>query len=327
MKVETYKLKLDGIIEVQFLNYGGIIKSLRVPNRMGMMDDVVLGLDHAEEYLNPHPYFGAIIGRYGNRIHQGKFRLNGQNYQVSVNNGDHSLHGGVRGFDKVFWEVSPGSLNSYTLQYTSPDGEEGFPGELKVKVTYSVTSLRELVIDYEATTSKATPLNLTNHTYFNLTGDPHKNILGHELWIDADRYTEVDQHLIPTGELLKVTGPMDFLKPKLIGLDIDKTSSGYDHNYVLNQVTGNRARARVYEPRSGRVMEVFTTEPGIQFYSGNFLDGSLHGKKNVPYQKHYGFCLETQHFPDSPNQPHFPSTILSPGERFSSRTIYRFLTH
>lgn len=326
-KIETYNISIPNEIEMTFLNYGGIIQSLKVPDRFGVMQDVVLGFENVNQYLEAHPYFGAIVGRFANRIGHGKFQIAGKSYQLGINNSPHSIHGGFKGFDKAFWDVHTNNeKNSYTLSYQSPDGEEGYPGSLRVRVTYTLTTLRELIIDYDAVTTKPTPVNLTSHSYFNLTGNFSENILGHELWSEAQSYLEVDSTQLPTGEILPVNDAMDFRTQKPIGLDIDKVSGGYDHNYILGPSNLTRARARVYEPKSGRILEVFTSEPGMQFYTGNFLDGTLRGKKKLPIQKYQGLCLETQHFPDSPNHPHFPSTVLSPNEHFSSRTIYRFRT-
>lgn len=325
MKIETYELKIPGEIEITFLNYGGIIQKLVVPDSNGNMDDVVLGFDNPEDYTGPHPYFGALVGRYANRIAKGKFRLNEKTYQLQINNGPNALHGGLRGFDRVFWNVTknPDGL-SYTLKHESPHMNEGYPGKLSVEVTYTVTRGRELVIDYKAVTDRPTPINLTNHSYFNLGGVHRETILDHELWINADAITAVDGNLIPTGELLSTRDAFDFREHKRIGIDITKVPAGYDHNYVLNHAPLYDPKARLIDPDSGRMMEVFTTEPGLQFYSGNFLDGTLKGKNEVHYKKHHGLCLETQHFPDSPNHPHFPSTILTPEGPYFSKTIYKF---
>ncbi len=322
-------------LEVRAMTYGGIIVSLKVPDRNGKLDDVTLGFDSLDGYLGGHPYFGAIIGRYGNRIGKAKFTLDGVEYKLPVNNGPNSLHGGNKGFDKVVWQAEPfDKPDSVGVVFTrtSPDGEEGYPGNLQVKVTYSLTDKNELIFDYEATTDKATPVNLTNHTYFNLAGPGMRDILGHDMMINADSFTPVDSTLIPTGEIKSVEGtPFDFRKPTPIGARIDaddqqiKYGPGYDHNFVLNKKDAELSlAARVVEPTTGRVMEVLTTEPGVQFYSGNFLDGTLTGKGGHIYRRRYGFCLETQHFPDSPNKPDFPSTILRPGKTYTSRTVYKF---
>ncbi len=323
-------------------NYGGIVRSLDVPDRNGNPADVVLGYASVAEYLETTPYFGAIVGRYGNRIAKGRFTLDGREYQLAVNNNNiNHLHGGLKGFDKVIWDAEPymdADGVSLKLTYLSKDGEEGYPGNLKCTVIYTLTKNNELKIDYEATTDKPTVLNLTNHSYFNLAGQGNGDILGHEVMINADHITPVDETLIPTGELRPVKGtPFDFTTPHKIGERIDQTSDeqirfggGYDHNFVLNK-KGNELSlaARVYEPTSGRVMEVYTTEPGVQFYTGNFLDGTIVGKEGKVYKRRYGFCLETQHFPDSPNKqdnPKFPSVVLRPGQKFTSQTIYRFST-
>jgi aldose 1-epimerase len=315
-------------MQVDFINYGGIITSIKVPDREGHFSDVVLGFENPEYYIDDHPYFGALIGRYGNRIAKGKFTLHGKTYTLAVNNGPNHLHGGLKGFDKKFWNIEEKSHNSYLLSYLSVDGEEGYPGTLSVEVTYTLTDDNEIKIIYSATSDKPTHVNLTNHTYFNLTGDNKIPILDHEIMINADQFTVVDKDLTPTGQLRHVKGSeMDFTSPKKIGQDILKVKEGggYDHNFVLRDWNGKlKQAATLYEPVSGRFLEVLTTEPGLQFYSGNFLDGTLVGKDNDVYQKHDGLCLETQHYPDSPNHHDFPSTILKPGEVYSSTTIYKF---
>jgi aldose 1-epimerase len=287
--------------------------------------------------LAPPPYFGAIIGRYGNRIGQARFKLDGVEYKLAKNNGENSLHGGTRGFDKVLWavkDISSGGVPALELKYLSKDGEEGYPGNLDSTVTYTWTDARELKIDYAATTDKDTVLNLTNHSYFNLAGEGEGDVLAHEVMIDADRFTPVDAGLIPTGELKPVEGtPFDFRKPAAIGGRIDgddqqlKFGGGYDQNWVLNhpRTTTPALAARVTEPKTGRVMEVLTTQPGLQFYTGNFLDGKFKGKSGKPYVRRGGFCMETQHFPDSPNKPQFPTTVLKPGGKYQSSTVYRFV--
>ncbi|MCK4305568.1 MAG: galactose mutarotase [Candidatus Eisenbacteria sp.] len=327
--VHLYTLRNANGMQVEITNYGGIVTSLLVPDRDGNLGDVVLGFDDLQSYLAGHPYFGALVGRYGNRIAKGRFTLDGKEYELATNNGPNHLHGGIAGFDKVVWNAELGESQEgayLKLTYVSSDGEEGYPGIFSTAVSYTVTNQNELKISYEATTDKATPVNLTHHSYFNLAGAGAGDALGNILAILADRYTVVDETLIPTGELRDVTGtPMDFRKPTAIGERINEVKGGYDHNYVLNSGGGKLAlAATVYEPKSGRFMEVFTTEPGIQFYSGNFLDGTITGKESKVYQKHYGFCLEAQHFPDSPNQPGFPSTILRPGETYKQLTIYKF---
>jgi aldose 1-epimerase len=293
------------------------------------MGDIVLGHDSLEGYLKSSPYFGCIVGRYGNRIAKGRFTLDGVEYKLAANNGPNHLHGGFKGFDKVVWaaqSVSEQGARGVKFNYLSPDGEEGYPGNLLVRVTYLLTDRNELSIRYEAETDKATPVNLTQHSYFNLAGQGEGDILGHELTLDAPSYTPVDEGLIPTGQIADVAGtPFDFTKPAVIGAWIAQVPGGYDHNYVLGSGGGKLApAARVSEPRSGRVMEIATTEPGIQFYAGNFLDGTITGKSGKVYNKHYGFCLETQHFPDSPNRPGFPSTILRPGLKYHSLTVHTF---
>lgn len=333
--VELYTLKNSKGMEARIINYGGIIVSLKVPDRSGKFDDVVLGFESLEGYLKEHPYFGALIGRYGNRIGKGQFTLNGVIYKLARNNGENHLHGGLKGFDKVLWkarELAGKQGAAIELSYLSKDGEEGYPGNLSATVTYTVTEANELRIDYLATTDKDTVVNLTNHAYFNLAGQGEGDILGHRMMIAADRFTPVDAGLIPTGELLSVAGtPLDFRQPHAIGERIGadhpqlKFGQGYDHNFVLNGAAGTlRLAARVTEPKSGRVMEVLTTEPGVQFYSGNFLDGTLRGKAGKVYKHRYGFCLETQHFPDSPNKPNFPTAVLKPGARYQTWTVYRF---
>ncbi|WP_185816901.1 aldose epimerase family protein [Hymenobacter metallilatus] len=330
-EVQLYTLSNAHGLKVSITNYGGTITSLLVPDKAGKPGEVVLGFNSVSGYQSPEflksgPYFGALIGRYGNRIARGKFTLDGKEYTLAKNNGENTLHGGKKGFDKVVWQAEPGtSAEGQTLKltYLSKDGEEGYPGNLRVTVVYTLTADDALKIDYSATTDKATPVNLTNHAYFNLSGG--KDVLGHEVTIAADRYNVVDAGLIPTGELRPVKGtPFDFTTPHTIGERIAQVPGGYDHNWLLNQTTGLHPAATVYEPTTGRTMEVTTTEPGLQFYTGNFLDGTLKGANNQTYGKHAGFCMETQHFPDSPNQPTFPSTILKPGQTLQSSTVYKF---
>jgi len=322
-------------MEVRAMTYGGIVVSLRVPDRQGRLDDVVLGYESAAAYAKNDPYFGAIIGRYGNRIAKGRFTLDGKTYELATNNGPNHLHGGIKGFDKVMWKGDPFQNDAgagVIFTYTSPDGEEGYPGTLKVRVTYTLTNKSELEVDYHATTDKPTIVNLTQHSYFNLAGQGTRDILDHRLRLNADRFTPVDAALIPTGELAPVEGtPLDFRQPSAIGARIDqdnqqlKNGTGYDHNWVLNGTgSGLHLAARVVEPTTGRTLEVSTTEPGVQFYTGNFLDGTITGKQGRVYKRRYGFCLETQHFPDSPNEPKFPSTILRQGEEYVSRTVMAF---
>jgi len=332
--VEIYTLTNANGLEMHVITYGGIITSLKVPDRTGHLDDVVLGFDTLDGYLKDPPYFGALVGRYGNRIAKGQFTLNGATYKLATNNGPNHLHGGVKGFDKVIWNAVPGDSAdgvSVTLTRTSPDGEEGYPGNLQATVRYTLTDKNELAIEYRATTDKATPVNLTQHSYFNLAADSG-DVLGHELTIHASRYTPVDATLIPTGELAPVQGtPFDFQKATAIGARIGadnaqlKNGGGYDHNWVLDRKgPGLQPAARLVDPKSGRTLEVATTEPGLQFYSGNFLDGSITGKGGRVYKHRTGLCLETQHYPDSPNHPSFPSTILQPGQTYSSKTVFTF---
>jgi aldose 1-epimerase len=333
--VDIYTLTNSRGAEARITNYGGIVVSLKVPDRDGKFEDVVLGLNTLDEYLKGHPYFGAIIGRYGNRIAKGQFKLNGTEYKLAVNNGENHLHGGIKGFDKVVWDAKPSSNKAgatLTLSYLSKDGEEGYPGNLKITVAYILTNNNELKIVYSASTDKDTVVNLTHHSYFNLSGEGNGDILGHQLQLNAAKFTPTDAGSIPTGELLTVRGtPFDFTKSTAIGLRINqddqqiKFGNGYDHNFVVNGRMGVlRLAAKVWEPRTGRTMEVWTTEPGVQFYTGNFLDGTLTGKRGKAYQKRTGFCLETQHYPDAPNKPTFPSTTLRRGARLSTTTIYRF---
>jgi aldose 1-epimerase len=333
--VDLFTLTNASGIEARVINFGGIIVSLKVPDRTGQLDDVVLGFDEVDRYFAKHPNFGALIGRYGNRIGNARFTLDGKTYRLAANNGPNSLHGGLKGFDDVVWAAEPFTRpgeRGVVFTHTSPDGDEGFPGTLKARVTYTLTDANELAFDYHATTDKPTHVNLTQHSYFNLAGDGSRDVLAHEMHLNADRYTPVDATLIPTGELAPVEGtPFDFRKPTAIGARIDadhpqiKHGGGYDHNFVLNRSgSGLALAARVIEPSTGRVMEVLTTEPGVQFYTGNFLDGTITGKRGRVYKKRYGFCLETQHYPDSPNKPDFPSTVLRPGAEYSTRTVYKF---
>ena len=332
--VDQFILSNNSGMEVRIINYGGIITSWTAPDKNGDYKDIVLGYNTLAEYEAETPYFGALIGRYGNRIAKGKFSLDNQEYTLAVNNGVNHLHGGLKGFDKVIWDaktIVSDSTVSLELSYLSKDTEEGYPGNLETKVTYTLNNKDELSVNYEATTDKSTIINLTQHSYFNLTADFNQDILGHELVINADSFLPVDNTLIPTGEFRDVTGtPFDFKTSKAIGTHIDneniqlKNGLGYDHCWVLNdQNTGVRFVASAYEPVSGRLLEVFSDEPGIQFYSGNFLDGTLPSKNNGVYQHRTGFCLETQHYPDSPNQKNFPSVRLNPGENYNSKTVFR----
>jgi aldose 1-epimerase len=328
-EVFLYTLKNRHGVVVKISNYGGIITSILVPDAKGKTGDIVLGYDSLEGYLTATPYFGAIVGRYANRIAKGTFTLEGKKYKLAINNGNNSLHGGIKGFDKVVWDATEISDSVYAglkLRYLSPDGEEGYPGNLNVTVTYILTDSDMLSTRIEATTDKATPVNLCNHTYFNLR-EADTTILGHLLKINAERYTVVNDELIPTGELRPVQGtPMDFRGLQGIGSGIGQVKGGYDHNYVLNKKVydSNDIIATIEDPVSGRIVEISTTQPGVQFYSGNFLDGTIRGKGGKVYRQHYGLCLETQHFPDSPNQPSFPNTILKPGGKFDEMTVYYF---
>ena len=327
--IDLYTLNNSHGLRARIMTYGAIVVSLEVPDREGKVADITLGYDSLDGYLETTPYFGAVVGRYGNRIAKGRFTLDGMEYTLATNNGENHLHGGIKGFDKVVWTAEPvreDDAVGIKLSYLSPDGEEGYPGNLQSVVTYWITEANELKVTYLAETDRATPVNLTHHSYFNLAGQGTGDILGHELMLSADRYTPVDEGLIPTGELRAVAStPFDFTTPHTVGERIAQVEGGYDHNFVLNKDGAELTlAARVAEPSSGRVMEIFTTEPGIQFYAGNFLDGSITGKVGKVYHKHYGFCLETQHFPDSPNHAHFPSTILRPGEQYQSLTIHRF---
>jgi aldose 1-epimerase len=329
--VVIYALTNKSGVEAKITSFGGRVVSLKVPDKTGGMGDVVLGFDSLEGYLNENPYFGALVGRYANRIGHAQFTLDGILYKVPKNDGDNSLHGGTRGFDKVVWTPRALPDGGLELTYLSNAGEEGYPGNCKVTVVYHLTNENELKIEYSATTDKDTVVNLTNHSYFNLKGSG--DILGHMLTLNADRFTPVDGGLIPTGELKPVAGtPFDFRTSTAIGARIDfndeqlKLGKGYDHNWVLNRKNGDLSMAaRVEEPSTGRVMEVWTTQPGIQFYTGNFLDGTIKGKGGWVYAKRSALCLETQHFPDSPNKPRFPSTVLKPGMDFKSVTVYKFM--
>lgn len=333
--VDLYTLTNRNGMEAKIINYGGIVMSLKVPDRSGKFSDVVLGFNDLESYLKPHPSFGTAIGRFGNRIAKGRFTLNGVEYKLAINNGENHLHGGIKGFDDVVWTGSEYKSRlgpAVRLTYLSKDGEEGYPGNLNVTMIYTLTNRNELRIDYTATTDKDTVINLTHHSYFNLAGEGNGDILNHRLKLNAGRFTPTDAGSIPTGELRSVRGtPFDFLAPTAIGARINadheqlKFGNGYDHNFVINGRMGMlRQAAVVSEPTTGRVMEVWTTEPGVQLYTGNFLDGTLVGKSGKPYPRRSGFCLETQHYPDSPNKPNFPTTTLKKGDIFRSTTIYRF---
>jgi aldose 1-epimerase len=333
--VEIYTLRNGNGVEARICNYGGIVVSLKVPDRNGQMGDVVLGYDNLAGYVKSSPYFGCLVGRYGNRIAKGKFTLNGKEYTLATNNYPNALHGGIKGFDKVVWNakiLATGDGPALELRYVSKDGEEGYPGNLSVIAVYSLTDENALRLDYTATTDKDTVVNLTQHSYFNLAqkGD----ILNHEVMMPAEKFTPVDSTLIPTGELKPVAGtPFDFRQPTRIGLRIEqedeqlKFGKGYDHNWVFSKPIGQLGLlAKVTEPSTGRVLEVLSTEPGLQFYSGNFLDGTITGKGGWTYQFRNGFCMEPQHYPDSPNHPEFPSTVLKPGQLYKNTIIYRFST-
>jgi aldose 1-epimerase len=335
-EVKLYTLRNVNGAGAKIMTYGATVVSLEMPDGQGRMDDIVLGYDNLDGYLKASPYFGAIVGRYGNRIGKGTFTLDGVAYSLARNDKENHLHGGIKGFDKVVWSDKPvwkSNAVGVELTYLSKDGEEGYPGNLTSTVTYLLTNKNELRVEYIATTDKATPVNLTHHGYFNLTGG-ERDILAHELMLNANKFTPVDAGLIPTGELQSVKDtPMDFTKETPIGARIEadfeqlQAGGGYDHNWVLNRTgDGLILAARVVEPTTGRVMEVYTTEPGIQFYAGNFLDGTITGKEGKVYKHRWGFCLETQHYPDSPNKPNFPSTILRPGDTYKTTTVYRFST-
>lgn len=335
-EVSLYTLTNRNGVEAKVTNYGGILLSLSVPDRAGHLDDVVLGYDGVRDYVGGNPkYMGAIIGRFGNRIAGGRFRLNGVEYKLDTNSGDNHLHGGVRGFDQAVWDAHALKVKggvALELKYLSRDGEEHYPGNLRARVRYTLTDKNELRIDYLATTDRDTIINLTHHSYFNLAGQGKGDVLSHLLQISASRFTPVNSNLIPTGELRSVKGtPMDFTRPVTIGARINerdeqlKLGNGYDHNWVIDGREGTlRLAAEVREPVTGRVMEVWTTEPGVQLYTGNYLDDSKPGKGGVTYKPRYGFCLETQHFPDSPNKPNFPTTVLRRGGTYRSTTVYKF---
>ncbi|MFE5915607.1 aldose epimerase family protein [Streptomyces sp. NPDC056468] len=334
-KVHSWSLA-NGGTRMKVLSYGGVVQSLEIPDRRGRLANVSLGFDNIEDYAAKSPYFGALIGRYGNRIGKGRFTLDGKAYQVNVNDGENSLHGGAQGFDKRVWDVEPfakGSDVGLHLYYTSVDGEMGYPGTLKVKVTYTLTKHGDWRIDYAATTDKATVVNLTSHVYWNLAGEGSGTIENHQLKIDASRYTPVDSGLIPTGQLAPVAGtPFDFRRTKAIGEDLREAhqqllyGKGIDHNWVLDKGISPRPEwiATLKDPSSGRTLRMATTEPGLQFYSGNFLDGTLVGTSGRTYRQGDALCLETQHFPDSPNKPSFPSTVLRPGQTYRSTTVHSF---
>ena len=330
-QVDIYTLTNAKGMRARLINYGATTVSLEAPDAGGALTDVTLGYETLEGWLASTSYFGATVGRYANRIAKGKFTLDGKTYTLATNNGENHLHGGIKGFDKVLWNaetVRTGDAVGVKFTYLSKDGEEGFPGNLQVTALYTLTNDNEFKVAFSATTDKPTVVNLAHHTYWNLAGPAAGDVLGHELMLCADRYTPVDAGLIPTGELKPVKGtPMDFTTPTAIGARIEQVEGGYDHNFVLRDYgKGVRLAARVTEPKSGRIMEIYTDQPGIQFYSGNFLDGTVTGKGGVGYKKHYGFCLETQHYPDSPNKPDFPTVVLRPGETYTHTMIHKFST-
>jgi aldose 1-epimerase len=327
--VDIFTLTNANGMRVKITNYGAITVSVEAPDRAGKLADVTLGYDTLDGWFTSKSYFGATVGRYANRIAKGTFSLDGQTYTLATNNGENALHGGLKGFDKVLWNAETVQLPNAVgvkFTYTSKDGEEGYPGNLAVTALYMLTNDNEFKVEFTATTDKPTVVNLAHHSYWNLGGAAAGDILGHDLLLEADQYTPVDAGLIPTGELKAVAGsPMDFTKPAAIGARITQVEGGYDHNFVLRNQTGKVAlAARVSDPRSGRIMEIFTDQPGIQFYSGNFLDGTVTGKGGVVYKKHQGFCLETQHYPDSPNRPNFPPVVLRPGETYKHVMIHKF---
>ncbi|HEV7991294.1 MAG TPA: aldose epimerase family protein [Gemmatimonadaceae bacterium] len=333
--VDAYTMRNRNHVAVQVITWGGTITNFGTPDKAGKFADIVLGFDSLPDYLHNTPYFGVLVGRYGNRIARGKFALDGKSYTLAINNAPNHLHGGLKAFDKVVWtgeQVQSDTAVGVTLTHVSPDGDEGYPGTLTAKVTYTLNDRNELVIDYQATTDKATPVNLTNHTYWNLRGEGNGDILSHQLMINADSMTPVDSTLIPTGQITPVSGtPFDFKTPTAIGARIDqddqqiKNGHGYDHNLVLNRGAKGELvhAARLTEPTSGRSLDIYTTEPGVQYYSGNFLDGTTVGKSGHKYQRRSGVALETQHYPDSPNKPQFPTTILKPGQTYHTRTVFK----
>ena len=334
--LELFTFANAGGTELRVMTWGAIIVSLRTRDRHGALDDIVLGHDDAAGYARSAAYFGAVVGRYGNRIARGRFTLDGETHQLPLNDGMHHLHGGAHGFDRVTWRAEPfarDAARGVTLQHSSPDGDQGYPGALEARVTYTLGDDDTLTVDYRATTDRATPVNLTQHSYFNLTGAGRGTVLDHELTIHADRYTPVDATLIPTGELAPVAGtPFDFRDATPIGARVDaddaqlRHAGGYDHNFVLRRARNGELThaAHLADPATGRTLDLHTTEPGLQFYSGNFLDGTVRGKGGRVYAHRGGLCLETQHFPDSPNHPHFPGTVLRPGAEYRSRTVFTF---
>jgi len=325
--ISHFSLSNKNGMVIKILNYGATITHIIVPDKDGKFDDIALGFDSIEHYLRvPHPYFGCIVGRYANRIANAQFTINGETFKLESNDNGNSIHGGEVGFNKKIWDVVSVNDSSLVLFYQSQDGEEGYPGNLKVHVTYTVTSDNELIIDYSASTDKTTAINLTNHSYFNLSGAKASTILDHQLYINAKQITEANEALIPTGNIIEIAGgPLDFSTTKKIGKDINQVPGGYDHNYVLNKDEGRLSlAAEVIDPLTGRGIEVKTTKPGMQLYTANFLDSSITGKSGIKYPKYGGFCLETQFYPDSPNHPEFPSAILNPDEKYEETTIYKF---
>jgi len=332
-EIRQYTIRNASGMEVKVINYGGTITEINVPDREGKFENVVLGFDSLSQYLSPaNQFIGSTIGRYANRIARSKFTIGDTTYKVTANNNGNCLHGGSKGFDKVFWDITMLSGNSLKMRYTSPDGEEGFPGNLAVEVLVTLDTANTMTLEYQATTDKPTPVNLTNHAYFNLSAGKSSTIENHELQILAEKIIEVDDALIPTGKFIVVfNSPFNFLKPKIIGDDLGKVPGGYDHNFALIEAKGKETglighAAQLYDPLSGRQLRLYTTEPGIQFYSGNFMNGTIPRKNGNMHTKHAGLCLEPQHFPDSPNQPHFPNSILHPGETYRHTSLYEFST-
>jgi len=324
--IKEYTLVNKNSLEVKIIELGGIITSIKVPDTNGVVENIVLGFDDLDSYLKPHPYFGALIGRYGNRIAEGHFKIYAEEFQLSINDGVNHLHGGIKGFDKVIWDSVLENENQLKLTYRSPDGEEGYPGNLKVSVIYELTDLNELNIKFHAISDQSTPVNLTAHSYFNLTGNPANTILNHLLKINSESYTPVNDQLIPTGKFqsIKETA-FDFSEFKVIGRDIDQVVGGYDHNFVIKRDDDRLTKVCIVrDPISKRELQVYSTNPGSQFYTGNFLDGTCKSGDGIPYEKHSGFCIEPQYFPDSPNQINFPSTILNPGDSYDSIIRYKF---
>jgi aldose 1-epimerase len=324
--INLYTLRNKNSIQVKIINYGGTITSISTPDYRGEFANIVLGFDDLNSYLDDHPYFGALIGRYGNRIAKGRFSIHGKEYQLSINDGENHLHGGIKGFDKVVWNAQIEDNSRLKLTYLSKDGEEGYPGNLNVSIIYELTDEDELIIIYQAETDQSTPVNLTAHSYFNLSEQPSSTILDHRLKLQSAYYTPVNEQLIPTGKIEPVKNTaFDFSEYRAIGEHIDKVNGGYDHNFVVKEFNGSlKEIAKVHDPESRRELSVFSTEPGFQFYSGNFLDGTFKTKEGIEFNKHSGFCIEPQKFPDSPNHENFPVSILEPGDFYKSKTVYRF---